>query len=67
MAKAKAKTRKIVTKRYKFTKTGKVLRKLSRTSHRNRIDDASTSSRKSRIVEVTGKFASKLKKMIVKK
>lgn len=61
----KAKTRKIVTKRYKISGKGKVLRNHSRTSHRKRIDDSSASSRKSGRAEVTSKIADKLKAMII--
>ena len=61
----KARTRKTVTKRYKITGKGKVLRKPSKTSHRKRIDDSSTKSRKSGRVEVTSKIADKLKAMII--
>lgn len=61
----KAKTRKTITKRFKLTGTGKLMRKPSRTSHRNRIDDASTKSRKSGMVEVSKAFTKKLKSMII--
>lgn len=61
----KAKTRRIVLKRYKFTKTGKIKRKHSRTSHRKRIDSSNTTTRKKRVASVSGKIAKKLKEMIV--
>lgn len=61
----KAKTRKIVTKRFKITSKGKLLRKPSRTSHRNRIDDASTKSRKSGRLRVAKGFEKKIKSMII--
>jgi large subunit ribosomal protein L35 len=62
----KAKTRKIVLKRFKITKSGKIVRKASKTSHLNRKDDSSTRNRKKRDLIVTNKkVAKKLKKMIV--
>ena len=60
----KQKTRRIVTKRYKVTGKGKVLRKPSRTSHRNRIDDSSTKSRKSGLMQASKAFSKKLKAMM---
>lgn len=66
MNKTKAKTRKIVTKRFKITKTGKIVRKACGTSHLNRKNDASTASRKKRTDSVKGKFTIKVKKMVNK-
>ncbi len=66
MSGPKAKSRKIVSKRFKFTKGGKIERKHSRTSHRKRIDDASTRGRKRRLAQVGGKFVRKIKAMVVR-
>lgn len=64
MPKNKQKTRQIVAKRFKITKTGKVKRRASNTSHLNRKDSTNAEYRKKRELEVKGKFASKIKKMI---
>lgn len=61
----KQKTRKIILKRFKITKTGKVKRAHSRTSHRNRIDDGSTKRRKGRVADVYKAFAKKIKLMVI--
>lgn len=62
----KAKTRKIVLKRFKLTKNGKLMKKTANTSHRNRIDDASAKSRKSGTSQVSKGFSKKIKLMIIK-
>jgi len=62
--KIKAKSRRVVSKRFKVTKTGKVKRKACGTSHLNRKNDSSTKSRKKRDETVKGKFIKKVKKMI---
>lgn len=62
--KVKAKARKIASKRFKITKTGKVKRKTCGISHLNRKNDSSTASRKKRNETVKGKFVKKVKKMI---
>lgn len=64
--KTKAKSRSIVGKRFKVTKTGKVTRKSCGISHLNRKNDSSTKSRKKREDTVKGKFIKKVKKMIKK-
>lgn len=58
------KTRKIVKKRFKFTKTGKIKRKTCTTSHLNRKNTVSKSHRKNRDQDIVGKFAAKIRKMI---
>lgn len=67
MAKNKAKTRRIVTKRFKFTTTGKVKRKYSRTSHLSQRESADTKNRKKGTVTVSKGFSKKIKKMVVRK
>ena len=62
----KAKTRRIVTKRFRVTKTGKVLSEHANTSHLNQMDDNSTSTRKKRMVQAKGKYAKKIVAMIIK-
>lgn len=62
--KQKAKTRKVVVKRFKLTKGGKMLKSQSKTTHLGRKDDSSTKSRKKRLVEVKGKFKKKFLKML---
>lgn len=66
MAKNKQKTRKIVTKRFKLTKTGKVKRKHSATTHLGRKNSADSANRKKKEVPVKGKFKKKIKSMLVK-
>jgi|LakMenE01Jun11ns_1017448.scaffolds.fasta_scaffold9930983_3 ribosomal protein L35 len=61
----KAKTRKTVTKRFKVSGNGKLFAKHSRTSHRKRIDDSSTKSRKGNLIEISKGFAKKIKAMII--
>jgi large subunit ribosomal protein L35 len=60
----KVKTRKILTKRFKVTKTGKLLRGQSFTSHLKVKKSSKHRRRLSRNVEVTGVFAKKLKKVL---
>lgn len=65
MAKAKQKTRKVAVKRFKITKTGKVIRKHAATSHLGRKNDASRRSRKKKKITQENKFSRKIKSMIV--
>ena len=66
--KKKVKTRKSVTKRFKFTKTGKVLRGRSFTSHLNSKRSSKQKRRLSGTKEVTTSFAKRLiKRMGIKK
>ncbi len=67
MGNGKQKTRKVVAKRFKVTKTGKVKRKHSATSHLGRKNSADTANRKKPEVEMHGKFKRKIKSMIAKK
>lgn len=62
----KAKTRKVVLKRFKITGKGKVRKKHANISHLNRRDDSSTQSRKKKRSTVSKAFAKKIKLMIVK-
>lgn len=62
--KQKMKTRKVVVKRFKLSKTGKVLREHSKTTHLGRKDDSSTKSRKKGIETIKGKFKKKFLKML---
>ena len=62
--KVKAKSRRITSKRFKVTKTGKIKRKTCGISHLNRKNDSSTKYRKKRNETVKGKFIKKVKKMI---
>lgn len=62
--KNKLKTRKIVTKRFKITKTGKVLRRAQNMRHLRRKKSKSL-VRSYRVPrEVTGKMATKIKRML---
>ncbi|OGC51882.1 hypothetical protein A2982_02565 [candidate division WWE3 bacterium RIFCSPLOWO2_01_FULL_39_13] len=61
----KNKTRKVATKRFLVTKTGKVKRKFAHTSHLARKDDSSARHRKKRTVNVTAAFAKKVKRMVI--
>ena len=63
----KAKSRKIVLKRFRITKTKKIKRKASNTSHLNRKDSKNAEYRKKRELIVVGAFAKKVKKMIYAK
>ena len=64
--KIKAKSRRVISKRFKITKTGKIKRKACGTSHLNRKNDSSTTNRKKRDETVKGKFIKKVKRMIQK-
>lgn len=64
MSNGKAKTRKIVAKRFKFTKTGKIIRRTSATSHLKRRDTNNTLIRKRRNQLVLGRFAKKIRQMV---
>lgn len=62
--KVKLKSRKSITKRFKFTKNGKVLRGHSFTSH---LQSKRSSKQKRRLkgtTEVSGSFAKRLKKRV---
>lgn len=60
----KIKTKKSVTRRFKITKTGKILRKSGFSSHLN-VKRSSKKRRKARRpVEVTGFYAKKLRKAL---
>jgi large subunit ribosomal protein L35 len=64
MKKIKQKTRKGVSKRFKITATGKVLRRSQNMRHRRRIK-SKKAIRAYRIpIEVTGKWAKKIKQML---
>ncbi|MCL2110084.1 50S ribosomal protein L35 [Microgenomates group bacterium] len=64
MKKIKQKTRKGVAKRYKITATGKVLRRHQNMRHL-RSNKSKRAKRKYRQhVQVTGKFARKIKRML---
>ena len=60
----KIKTRKSATKRFKVTKTGKILRKVAFSSHLNVKRSSKKRRRQNRPVEVTGFYAKKLKKAL---
>jgi len=64
MKKTKIKTRKIVSKRFKITSTGKVMRRAQNMRHlrRNKSKKQIRSYRVPR--EVTGKMATKIKRML---
>lgn len=61
------KTRKVAAKRFKITKSGKVKRAHSSTTHLSRKETSASRNRKKKDVEVVGKFAKKIKSFIVKK
>lgn len=64
MKKIKVKTRKGVSRRFHLTATGKVMRRVQNRRHL-RKNKSKKAIRNYRIpVEVTGKFASKIKKML---
>lgn len=60
----KQKTRKSAAKRFKLTKTGKLLRGRQNTSHLKSKKSKSQKRRGKRIVEMKGKFKRKIKRMI---
>lgn len=60
----KQKTRKIVAKRFKITATGKVMRRRQNSRHL-RVNKSKKAIRKYRVpVEVKGKWAKKIKRML---
>lgn len=62
----KQKTRKSVAKRFKITKTGKVLRRASYSRHLKANKSKSNLRSKKILKEVKGKYKKKIKKMIGK-
>ncbi|OGV92552.1 50S ribosomal protein L35 [Microgenomates group bacterium RIFCSPLOWO2_01_FULL_47_10] len=64
MKKNKIKTRKIVTKRFKITKGGKILRRTQGMRHLRRKKSAKQLRKYRKYVEVTGALAKKIKKML---
>lgn len=64
MKKIKVKTRKGVARRFHLTATGKVMRRIQNRRHK-RMSKSKKAIRNYRIpVEVTGRFAMKIKKML---
>lgn len=61
---SKIKTKKSATKRFKITKTGKIFRRQSFTSHLNVKRSSKKRRRQSRPVEVTGSYAKRLRKAL---
>lgn len=61
---AKQKTRKSAAKRFRLTKTGKVLRGRQHSSHLKRKKSKSQKRRTKRLTELKGKFKSKIKRML---
>lgn len=64
MKKIKQKTRKGVRKRFKITATGKVLRRIQNSRHLRRKKSKKAIRSYRKYVEVTGKQAKKIKKML---
>lgn len=64
MKKIKQKTRSGVAKRFKITGTGKVLRRSQNMRHRRRIKSKKAIRAYRVPVEVTGKWARKIKRML---
>lgn len=62
----KLKTKKTASKRFKVTKTGKVLRRYARTSHLKSKQTAARKRRKSGTTKVENKNKSRVRKMIGK-
>lgn len=62
--KNKVKTRKIVSKRFKITGTGKVLRRTPNMRHLRRKKSAKQMRRYRKYVQVTGIMAKKIKRML---
>jgi ribosomal protein L35 len=60
----KHKTNKTALKRFKVTKTGKLLRPAGGTSHLRRKEDSSQSNKKRALVEVTGKMFKKIRRVV---
>lgn len=66
MANKKLKTRKIVSKRFKITGSGKIMRRSQNMRHLRRRKSKKTIRGYNVLKEVTGKQASKVKKMLIK-
>jgi len=64
MKKVKQKTRSGVAKRFKITSTGKVLRRSQNMRHRRRIKSKKAIRAYRKPVEVVGKWAKKIKRML---
>lgn len=64
MKKTKIKTRKIVTKRFKITKAGKILRRTQNMRHLRRKKSAKQIRRYRKYIEVQGALAKKIRKML---
>lgn len=64
MKKMKQKTRSGVTKRFKITATGKVLRRAQNMRHRRRNKSKKAIRAYRQPIEVTGKWAKKIKRML---
>lgn len=62
--KTKIKTRKIVTKRFKITSSGKVLRRNQNMRHLRRRKSKKAIRRYRKPIEVTGVMAKKIKRML---
>lgn len=60
----KIKTKKSATKRFKITKTGKIMRRQSFARHLNVKRSSKKRRMQSRLVEVTGFYAKKLRKAL---
>jgi len=67
MKKNKQKTKKIITKRFKITKSGKVLRGQSNKRHLNTGKSRKRKRRLSGLVETNERYAKKIKKLMGKK
>lgn len=61
---AKQKTRKSAAKRFRLTKTGKVLRGHQHSSHLKRKKSKSQKRRTKKLTELRGRFKRKIKKML---
>lgn len=64
MKKIKQKTRSGVAKRFKITATGKVLRRSQNMRHRRRNKSKKTIRSYRKPIQVTGKWARKIKRML---
>jgi large subunit ribosomal protein L35 len=64
MQKIKQKTRKGVSKRFKITSSGKVLRRVQNSRHLRRKKSKKAIRSYRNYVEVQGKYAKKIKKML---
>ncbi len=67
MAKTKAKTKKSVAKRFKVTKTGKVLFRQQGFRHLRSKKSKSWLRRKKKLKQLTGQYKKKILKMLAKK